>query len=196
MFGDSIVWGAGDPEGGGWVTRLRNWCENNLEDVEVYNLGISADSTNELLRRFISESEARHPDVIVFAIGINDSQYIDSREHPRITPEIFERNLEELIRQAGQFTRQIIFVGLTRVDELKTSPIPWRENTFYENEFVEQYDHAIKSVAEEHKLLYIDVSKNLAPDDLADGLHPNSDGHKKLFEIMLRSLKQYVFQAT
>ena len=46
IFGDSITWGAYDPEQGGWATRLRNYFEKQDNDVDVYNLGISGDNIN------------------------------------------------------------------------------------------------------------------------------------------------------
>ncbi|MDO8436493.1 MAG: SGNH/GDSL hydrolase family protein [bacterium] len=48
IFGDSITWGAYDPQNGGWVNRLRNYFEVQDEDIDVYNLGISGDSTTDL----------------------------------------------------------------------------------------------------------------------------------------------------
>jgi lysophospholipase L1-like esterase len=52
VFGDSITWGAYDPERGGWVNRLRNDLEK--KEIESYNLGISGDTTADLLKRFNS----------------------------------------------------------------------------------------------------------------------------------------------
>ena len=80
VFGDSIAWGAVDPENGGWVSSLRNYFESKSLradlDTDVYNLGISGDNTDDLLERFDVEVEARKPDTIVFAIGINDAQFL------------------------------------------------------------------------------------------------------------------------
>ena len=71
VFGDSIAWGAVDPENGGWVNCLRNYFESKSlrvdQDTDVYNLGISGDNTNDLLARFDVEVRARNPDTIVFA---------------------------------------------------------------------------------------------------------------------------------
>jgi len=42
IFGDSITWGAWNPENGGWVAQLRRYFETNENyDVDVYNLGVS-----------------------------------------------------------------------------------------------------------------------------------------------------------
>ena len=59
IFGDSITWGAYDPEQGGWATRLRNYFEEKDNDIDVYNLGISGDTTADLLERIEIEAKSR-----------------------------------------------------------------------------------------------------------------------------------------
>ena len=61
IFGDSIIWGAFDTEGG-WATRLKKYFdENRKEDFnyQVYNLGVSGDTTEDLLDRFEFETKQR-----------------------------------------------------------------------------------------------------------------------------------------
>jgi len=97
IFGDSIAWGAVDPENGGWVAQLRRYFETNNYDIAVYNQGVSGDNTDDLSARFKIECEAREPQIIIFAIGINDSQYVKIEDNPRISLEKFQNNLVELI---------------------------------------------------------------------------------------------------
>ena len=85
IFGDSIAYGAWDPEGG-WVERLRQWLfvttrdEYNLGTF-LYNLSIVGDTTADLLKRFTTEIEARQQgDIIFFAAGINDAQFVNGRQ--------------------------------------------------------------------------------------------------------------------
>lgn len=185
IFGDSITWGAVDPVGGGWVTRLRKYFESSGlrcdKDTDVYNLGVSGDNTGDLLKRFKIEAFSREPDVIIFAIGANDSQFVISNNQNRISTGQFKDNLEELISQAKELTNKIVFIGLTRVDEGKTKPIPWNLDKIYLNKYLEEYDRLIKAVAEKHEIPYIKVSDCLETEDLQDGLHPSSRGHEKLF---------------
>ncbi len=124
FFGDSITWGAVDPEHGGWVALLRRHLELNNYGAEIYNQGVSGDNTDKLLVRFKTEAEARKAQTIIFAIGVNDSQYIQRRENPRVSLENFRKNLIELIKEAQEITDRIAFIGLTRVEDEKLSPIP------------------------------------------------------------------------
>jgi len=184
IFGDSIAWGASDYEFGGWVARLQNYFETDKNnDIDVYNLGVSGDTTNDLLMRFKTECLARnrHPQIIMFAIGTNDSQYINSKNNPRTPIDKFENNLEKLINQAKEFSDKIIFVGLTKVDESKLMPVPWSEEKFYDNENISKYNSVIEKVSKEHNLPFINLLDLLNMNDLDDGLHPNSKGHEKMF---------------
>jgi lysophospholipase L1-like esterase len=63
IFGDSIVVGSDDTEGGGWVARMR-LDFNRRGKVAVYNLGVDGDRTEQLLRRIAGEAAARNAGAI------------------------------------------------------------------------------------------------------------------------------------
>lgn len=182
IFGDSIAWGALDPENGGWVAQLRRYFETSNYNIAVYNQSISGDNTDDLLARFKVECKARKPQIIIFAIGINDSQYVKIKDNPCVSLEKFQNNLVELINQAKNFSDKIIFVGLTKVEESKVMPIPWSdEEKFYDNDNIVKYNAVIKKISDDNNLLFIDLLDLLESSNLDDGLHPNSKGHKKIF---------------
>ncbi len=193
IFGDSITYGACDNEGG-WVKRLRKFLDDkNLSDesdFSVYNLGINGDNTEALLKRFEQEIrirfDSKEKTIFIFAIGINDSQFIPTKNSFRVPLENFKNNILFLISRVKQFSGKIIFVGLTPIKELKTTPIPWDTDKFYKNEYIQKYDEIIKKVCEENDLLFIEVFDQLKGNEnlSEDGLHPNSEGHRKIFEIV------------
>lgn len=194
IFGDSIAWGASDPKKGGWVGRLWKHCISQdlqcNEDVDVYNLGVSGDNTEDLLLRFSTELEARLSDyktLVVFAIGINDSQFVISKNKNRVSLDDFEANLKELIKQTKEHSSDIVFIGLTKVDESKTTPIPWNTDKKYMNEYVSQYNDKIKEVASEASATFIDLSTVVNEDDLTDGLHLSTEGHEKVFSEVMKT---------
>ena len=186
IFGDSITWGAVDPIGGGWANRLRNYFESKGQrvdqDFDIYNLGVSSDNTEDLLKRFKIEAESRKPEIILIAIGINDSQIVISENKNRVSLDKFRENLESIIKEAQKI--KIIFIGLTRVDEAKTTPIPWNTERKYLNFEIEKYDSILKEAAANGNLEYIGMDKVLTEKDLEDGIHPNVSGHEKMFEII------------
>lgn len=194
IFGDSITYGAFDPEKGGWANRLRLHLDSkdDFED-EVYNLGVSGDNTEGLLERFDSEAKFREPGFLIFAIGVNDSQYVISEKQNRVTIEKFEQNIKELISKAKIITDKILFIGLTPVDEAKTTPIPWNTDKMYKNEYVEKYNSKIKEVCENERVDFIDIFSGMMKEDyktmLIDGLHPDSKGHEWIANRIINEIK-------
>ncbi len=193
IFGDSIAWGAVDPKKGGWVGRLKSYLEiKDKYNAAVYNLGVSGDNTDDLLNRFSMEAKAREPNSIIFSIGINDAQYIRNEANPRVNIKRFENNIIKLMKLARKFTKTILFIGLTPVDEAKTMPIPWNRIKYYKLSRVKDYNQILKSICKKNKVQFIDIFDqwlNIKYKDLLyDGLHPNHKGHKILFETVKKSL--------
>lgn len=189
IFGDSITWGAYDPEQGGWATRLQNYFESQDDGIGVYNLGISGNTTADLLERIEVETKSRKPNLIIFAIGINDAQFIHSTNDLRVSLDEFQQNIAKLHSIAKKFTGKIVFVGLTEVDESKTKPTSsnadiWDANKSYTNENIKRLDNAIEGFCENNKLKFISMESVVGNDDLIDGLHPNTQGHIKIFNRM------------
>ena len=87
-----------------------------------------------------------------------------------------------LINQAKKCSKKIFFLGLTRVVEEKTMPIPWNKGKYYDNENVKKYDNIIKRVTTSHNLRYLNLFNFLNKEELEDGLHPNTAGHEKIFQ--------------
>jgi len=196
VFGDSIVYGAWDKGGEeGWVHRLKKFLDEKhfIEpdfDYSVYNLGVSGNTTGELLERFEFETKQRVEEgeemIIIFQIGINDSQFVISQNGLRTLSEKFRENIKELISSAKKFSSKVIFIGLTPVNEEKTTPIPWNPDKIYKNENIKRNDEIIKSVCKENNIYFVEIFEKWLKSDyknlLEDGLHPNSEGHKKIVE--------------
>ncbi len=202
VFGDSTAYGAWDREGG-WVTRLRKYLDQDLLEKAggyylVYNLGVSGDNTHDILNRFENEVKSRldtqEETIIVFAVGVNDTQFVISNNACRTSLSQFEENIKDLIIKAQLFSSKVVFVGLEMVDESRTTPIEWSEDKHYRNDLIEQYDQKLKEVCKEKQVYLIDIRNELKklnyPELMEDGLHPNSAGHQKISEIIINYLKQ------
>ena len=98
----------------------------------------------------------------------------------------------QLVKKARVFTDKIICVGLTRVEEEKTMPLPDSPDQFYRNERIAAYDKEIKSLCKRENTPYIGVSDIVKVEDLDDGLHPNAAGHEKIFEAVKVALMKYL----
>lgn len=63
------------------------------------------------------------------------------------------------------------------------------KNNFYDNENIEIYNNIIKEVSSQENLDFIDLKEVIKLEDLYDGLHPNTQGHKKIFDTVKKFLK-------
>lgn len=181
VFGDSIVWGGGDDELGGWVNRLRLSLEDKIQKVEVYNLGITSDTSEDLLSRFEVEATARSNgagDVALISIGVNDSA-TDDEGNFFISPAKFEENLRTITDMAKSAGYAPVLLSLYDIDESKTNPIAGA-NIYYSEEDLDQYSQIIETVAGETEYYFLNIKNLLGTEDLEDGLHPNSAGHQKI----------------
>ncbi len=189
IFGDSIAHGHYDLIRGGWVERLKIYFwKKELKDERfdfcVYNLGVSGDNSNNLIRRFDFECKTREPEIIIIAIGANDAQYIITNKTIRVPLDKFQSNLLALLKISKRYTNKIIFINSIKVDEKRVTPIPWDENKekYYYNSNIEKYNELLNKFCVKYKLLLIEIYNLLSKEDLADGLHPNAHGHEKIFQ--------------
>ncbi len=116
VFGDSIVFGNWDLEGG-WVQRLRKFVDQKIAASKfeikcpVFNLGISGDTTEELLERFENEIRPRELDeketIILISIGINDSIFDLEKQKNWVSLDSYQKNLEQLIKKAKNTLKKL-----------------------------------------------------------------------------------------
>jgi len=200
IFGDSSVYGYGD-EKGGWAQRLREFLdkktlgERNNFYALVYNIGISGNTSEDLLERFEFDTKQRQKDaakkeeiIFIFCIGKNDCTFLKNKNSFWISPDRYKENLEKLIEKARKFSPKIIFVGLEPFDDSRTNPASFSRNHFYKTENVEKYNKILKSVCQNKEVYLIETFDKFKETDyrklLLDGVHPNSKGHQKIFEIV------------
>lgn len=190
IFGDSIAYGAWDTEGG-WVQRLRTrFDEHNLQNLDdevtlVYNLGISGDTSTDLVERFEHEARARtasdETTIIILAIGSNDATITTATNTPATSIETFTSNITTLIKQATFIAEAVSLVGLTPVDEARVNPVPWAPHLALKNSSIQQFDTILQDVAATTDTPYIDIASAFTKHNVAtlleDGDHPNSEGH-------------------
>jgi lysophospholipase L1-like esterase len=196
-LGDSLIYGFGDPEGGGWVERLRRrWMLPESLGHVMYNLGIRGDGVKQVARRLEDEfrhrGELRHrvPDIIILSVGVNDSARLGRPYGRNFTEfEEFQDDLAGLLDQAQRLC-PVLFVGMTPVDE---SRMPFSNFLYYNHADQYQYKEATLLACNERQIPYLDIF------DLwqargeawwrsrlcADGLHPNPSGYAALTEDFL-----------
>jgi lysophospholipase L1-like esterase len=205
VFGDSITQGYWDADGG-WVERIRKQYDAlQIADLEgrdeptIFNLGVSADNSANILNRIESETLARtrhgNLPVLIIQIGINDSSTdsLPADESVSLPIEHYEQNLRLIIEKATPVSSKIILIGLSACEESRTTPVSWGD-FYYTNAAIKKYEDVVKQVAAEYNTAFIPVfdqfmeelhnQKELLP----DGLHPNSEGHETISKIIMKNL--------
>ncbi len=72
-------------------------------------------------------------------------------------------------------------------------PIPWKADQYYATRRIEQYDDSIEQLCRKQEVLYVPLWDKIRTELLTDGLHPNSEGHRKIFEMVRDFLEEHRF---
>lgn len=191
VLGDSIAWGAFDEQKGGWVERLKTHLFKH--DCFVYNCSVSGDTSADLLCRMAIEIKARkdkNEDLgIIIAIGANDCGFDNTKKLAATLP-TYHEHINEMYKYAKNHTDNILFVGLTQVDDKRTQPVHWDENLNYNNEHTKQYNDALKQVCVLNKIMYVSLI-DLKSNNFVDGVHPNKTTHQQIFLRVKAKIKQW-----
>jgi lysophospholipase L1-like esterase len=207
VFGASITQGFWDTEGG-WIARLRRYYDilklSNiaLEDnyPDIFNLGVSGDTTKDVLKRFEAETNARtlkgRKPMFIFSIGTNNT-VVEGNGKKWSEPEEYQDDLRELITLAKKYSDKILFVGLPPCEEEKTTPVFW-SNIHYTNERILLFDKAAREICEENGVAHVAIFEALKERMdreeklFADGLHPNNKGHELICNLVRPELDKLV----
>jgi lysophospholipase L1-like esterase len=196
-LGDSLVYGFGDPIGGGWVERLRrSWMTPGSGNHALYNLGVRGDGVRQVERRL--EHEFRHrgelrnrvPDLIILSVGVNDSPRLGRSNGKNYTPfEEFQQEMADLLDQARSLC-PVLFVGMVPVDEQR---MPFWDCMYYNHADQFRYKEATKLACQIRNIPYLDLfDRWMAREQdwcqaqlTEDGLHPNVSGYETLLQDIL-----------
>ncbi|NER50239.1 MAG: G-D-S-L family lipolytic protein [Symploca sp. SIO1B1] len=197
VLGDSLIYGFGDPEGGGWVERLRRrWMSPDSPGHVIYNLGVRGDGVKQVQERLEQEFRSRGelknrvPDAMILSVGVNDTARLgrpDGRNFNNF--DTFQWELANLLDQA-QGLCPVFFVGMVPVDESK---MPFLNCLYYNHTDQYHYKEATRLACLRRQIPYLDIfdlwisrgqdwwSQNLSQ----DGLHPNVAGYQALLQDVL-----------
>lgn len=193
-LGDSLIYGFGDPEGGGWVERLRrHWMTPESPSHALYSLGVRGDRVRQVEQRlegeFRNRGELRHrvPDIIILSVGLNDSARLGRLDGKNFTDfDEFQGDLANLLDQAQQLC-PVLFVGMTPVNESK---MPFSNCLYYNHADQFRYKEATRLACEARQIPYLDIfGQWMMRGEVwwrarltQDGLHPNSAGYAALLQ--------------
>ena len=194
VFGASSAQGYWDSQGG-WADRLKHYYDElqmkdfSVDIPKVMNLGVSGDTTQQILNRIEQETSARQNEkgvAIVIQVGSNNAAEFDGQL--RSTPETYKNDMVKIIDRAKKFTDKVIVIGFPAVNETKTNPIAWADLN-YKNQNIKTFEDAAMTAAQEVGIPFVPVFESFKEGmNAQDGLHPNDEGHKLIFELVRPAL--------
>jgi lysophospholipase L1-like esterase len=207
VIGDSIVLGHWD-SAGGWLAAIRSTADAFVIQSQrdhyavVYNLGVGSDTSVQVLDRYPAEVRARkygYPAelFIVIGVGINDSLYEVGAEKCLVDLDDYDHNMRELLKLAkADAEHRVIMLGLTPVNEMLTTPVPWKKSpSEYRNELVAEYNTRAKRAALDTGARFVDLYSHLSvrSEELHhswDGVHPNAISHGLIAQLVGQELAE------
>lgn len=172
FLGDSLTEGYQLAKEDAFPALIENNLKKRHSDLKVINGGVSGATTASGLKRLRWYVKAR-PDIIVLALGANDGLR-------GLKLDETEKNLSQVIEKAQQQNIQIVLVGM-------------KMPTNYGNPYRDNFEKLFGNLAKKYKLPFVPfllegVGGNPKL-NLADGIHPNPEGHKVMAQTVQKVLE-------
>ena len=202
VIGDSITYGIGDLESGGWATMFKQYIVNkddskvcnNYVHIAAFPGATSTDILNKIESILKAFNHKEFTNTIILSIGINDTQEFNGNYKNSI--EQYRTNIEQIAKYVIDKGFNMIILGLTRIES--DEKFFWKPNKYYNNDIISEYDKdlslilgydgELKEFCKNNRIKYIPMQEVLKKEDFIDGLHPNHNGHKKIFEKIIDNM--------
>ncbi|UOF00097.1 arylesterase [Bdellovibrio reynosensis] len=173
VLGDSITEGYGVAKDAAYPSLLeKKLHEIGKKEWKVVNSGVSGSTTASGVTRMKWLFKSK-PDVVLLALGANDGLR-------GLKIEDSQKNLAAAIEYAQKEKVRVILCGLY---------MPPNYGKAYTDQFKKMYE----SLASKYKLVFIPfILEKVGGNpkyNLADGIHPNEEGHKIIAETIFSTLK-------
>lgn len=172
FLGDSLTAGYGLSEEEAFPTLLQEQLLAQGRAVQVVNAGVSGDTTAGGLSR-LDWLLAQNPDIVVVGLGANDGLQGLSLEETK-------ENLRLIVRRCRESRSAVLLLGM------KIPPS-------YGADYALGFETIFPALADELQVELVPfLLEGVAADpalNLADGIHPNAMGHRRLAENVLPRLE-------
>lgn len=168
-------------------------------DLEVINVGIGGERTDQALERFDRDVVAKKPDIITIMYGANDSYVDPGKTAPRISPEEFRQNLLKLVERSQAVGIRVVLMTEPRWGA-KPAPNGLGEHP---NIRLEHFMILAREVARAKMLPLVDHFAEWTRREeeglnlvtvTTDLLHPNPAGHRLMADSIWPVLKPVIEQ--
>jgi len=191
-LGDSITKGArpGVKPEETFAALLQAALRKQNVAVEVINVGIGGERTDQALTRLSKDVIAKKPDVVTIMYGTNDSYVDKGKTESRLSLDGYKANLGKLVDELRG--ANIVVVLMTEPRWGRTARLNGVNE--HPNVRLEKYVAACREVAQAKKAPLVDhfriwTEREAKGADIGswttDQCHPNPEGHRILTEAML-----------
>jgi lysophospholipase L1-like esterase len=201
VFGASVSAGFSD-EKGGWVSYLtedlhRRSMETG-ESNQVYNLGVSGHTSSDILARLEHEITAReeeyHDLILIISTGGNDALYNSEKQGAEVPLDQFKSNLNKILDVSRERADEVYLLGNHPVDPSQLDEGDLLPHHSLRPELREKYFEEARKISGQKGVHFISLKDSIDEEKfrekLFDGLHPNTEGHREIYEIVRQTLEQ------
>lgn len=172
VLGDSITEGYGVAKDAAYPALLEKKLKEAKKDWSVVNSGVSGSTTASGLSRMKWLFKTK-PDAVLLVLGANDGLR-------GLKVEASQKNLAESIEYAQSQKVQVILGGLYMPPN-------------YGKDYTDKFKKMYSDLAAKYKVTFIPFILDKVGGDpkynLADGIHPNEEGHKIIADTIFNGLK-------
>ena len=188
LIGDSLIRCSNLKNSKKWTNILKKKFAEKNYNYKFYNFSINGITTEELLSNKKLLNKYEKINYLLISIGTNDSVYWKSRKgNPRISINKFKENINVLFTYLRTLSIENIIVIIPHLFAKKTKEI----NNKTHNQNIIFYKKNLVKYAKLYKINIINMTKHLRKynrneycENMPDGIHLNSFGSHKYFEII------------
>lgn len=174
-LGDSLTAGYGLSEDQAFPALLEARLREAGLAWRVINAGISGETSSGALSR-LDWVLTLDPDIVLVATGANDGLR-------GVDPDLTRRNLEAIVARLQSEGRVVVLAGMKMVRNLG---LP----------FTQAFEAIYPAVAASHGVILVPfLLEGVAGRpalNLADGIHPNAEGHRRMTELLLPFVREAI----
>ena len=170
-LGDSLTAGLGVNRDDAYPALLQARLTREGYDYRVVNAGVSGDTTAGGLRR-IDGVLRLAPEIVIVALGANDGLR-------GLSPAAMRGNLQAIVTRARDAGARVLLVGMR---------VPPNYGAQYTQAFAGVFPHVAKAARVPLVPFLLEGVAGEAALNLADGIHPNAEGQRRIAEHLWRYL--------
>lgn len=174
-LGDSLMAGYQLPAGDAFPAVLEKALRQKGWSLTITNAGVSGDTSADGLAR-LAWSVPEGTDAVILELGANDALR-------GITPTATERNLDEIIARLKKRGIAVLLAGMLAPPNMGA-------------QYAKAFDAIYPRLAAKYDLVFypffLDAVATKMPFLLADGMHPNAEGVKRMVDAFLPTAETFL----